>query len=177
MKNRNYLVPLLFITIFLFSCSPEEDFNYQSDLESSQASWLEFKESSNNSYKYVVSKGSVFTSYGWETTITVLNGVIIERDFKYTSGAEDFIPEDQLEWTENEHQINSLDHQYTSAFYALTLDEVYEKAKREWLIKRKGAISYFESENNGLISICGYSKKGCMDDCFVGVIVKAVEAL
>jgi hypothetical protein len=121
-----------------------------------------------------VSGGSVFTTYGWETTITVSNGIIIQRDFTYTGNPEN-IPEDKLEWTENENEINS--HEYSSAADALTLDEIYNKAEQEWLIKRKNATSYFESENNRLISTCGYVENGCMDDCFVGITIKSIEAL
>ena len=177
MKNRNYLITFLLISGLLFSCSSDDDFNYQNDFESSQKSWLSFKESSNNSYTYVVSGRTIFTSYGWETTITVSNGKVIEREFRYTTGAENFIPVDQLEWIENENEIGSSEHEYTSAFSALTLDEIYNLAEQEWLIKRKGATSYFASENNGLISTCGYTKKECLDDCFVGVTIKNITAL
>lgn len=176
MNKKTYSIILFLASILISSCE-SNDFYFQSDFEKSQEIWLDFKELSGNSYKYVVTGGSVFTSFGWETTITVLNGVITERHFKYTSGAEDTIPEDELEWTENETQINSEEHQHTSAFYALTLDEIYTKAQQEWLIKRKDATSYFESENNGLISTCGYVVNGCMDDCFSGITIKSIVAL
>ncbi|GAA3629470.1 hypothetical protein [Flavivirga jejuensis] len=177
MKNKIYFITILLVSFLIASCESDDDLNYQTDFENSQEAWLDFKESSNNSYKYVVSGGSVFTSYGWETTITVSNGVIIERDFKYTSGAENFIPVDQLEWTENENDINNSEHEHTSAFSALTLDEIYDKAKEVWLIKRDNATTYFEIENNGLISTCGYFENGCMDDCFIGITIKSITAL
>lgn len=177
MKNKIYLILLLSISVSISSCSTDDDINHQNDFENSQEAWLDFKASSNNSYKYVVSSGSILTTFGWETTITVSSGVIIERAFRYTSGAEEFVPVDELEWTENENEINSLEHQQTSAYTALTLDEIYDKAKQEWLIERKNSTSYFESENNGLISTCGYVEKGCMDDCFNGIIVTSIVAL
>jgi len=177
MKYKIYFITLIFITSLISSCESDDSLSFQNDFENSQKAWLNFKESSNNSYKYVVSGGSVFTTYGWETTITVSNGVIIERDFRYTSGAENFIPIDQLEWTENENEINSSEHENTSASLALTLDEIYEKAQQEWLIKRKDATTYFESENNGLISTSGYVKDGCQDDCFIGIKIKSIVTL
>tara|TARA_R110000868_G_scaffold33779_1_gene122350 strand:+ start:217 stop:729 length:513 start_codon:yes stop_codon:yes gene_type:complete len=167
----------LLISSLTPSCSSDDDLDYQNDFDNSKKAWVDFKDSSNNSYKYLVLGASVFTTYGWVTTITVFNGVIIERDFRYTSGAENFIPVDQLEWTESENEINSSEHEYTSASIALTLDEIYEKAQLEWLIKRKDATTYFEVENNGLISTCGYVKKGCIDDCFNGIKVKSIEVL
>lgn len=177
MKNRILIIALLLLGSIISSCSSDDDFNYQSDFENSHNAWLNFKASSNNSYKYVVNGGSVFTTYGWETTIKISNGVIIERAFRYTAGAEDFIPVDQLEWTENENEINSPEHEYTSAFTALTLDEIYTKAEHEWLIKRENANSVFESENDGMISTCGYYFDGCQDDCFNGVHIKTIKAL
>lgn len=169
MKKKIHIFTVLFITSFIFSCSSDNDLNYQSDFEASQNAWLNFKESSNNSYKYVVSGGSVFTTYGWETTITVSNGIIIQRYFTFTGNPED-ISENQLEWTENENEINS--HESSSAAEALTLDQIYSRAETDWLIKRKNATTYFEFKNNGLISNCGYAEKYCMDDCFVGITIK-----
>jgi predicted ATP-binding protein involved in virulence len=176
MKHKIHLITFLLISTFIVSCSSNDDFNYQNDFENSQNAWFNFKESSNNSYKYVVSKGSVFTPYGWETTITVSNGVIIQRNFKYTGNTEE-IPDDELEWTENENEINSQEHEDSLAAEALTLDDIYLKAEQDWLLKRKNATSYFESKNNGLISTCGYVVNGCMDDCFVGITIKSIISL
>ncbi|WP_435138431.1 hypothetical protein [Formosa sp. A9] len=177
MKSRILIISLLLLSSIISSCSSDDGFNYQSDFENSRNAWLNFKSSSNNSYKYTVNGGSVFTTYGWETTITVSKGVIIGRAFRYTNGAEDFIPVDQLEWTENENEINSLEHEHTSAFTAVTLDAIYIKAEYEWLIKRDNANSVFKSDNDGMISACGYYFNDCQDDCFHGVHIKTIETL
>jgi hypothetical protein len=176
MKNKIYLFALLVIGNLISSCE-KNDLEYENDFKNSSKTWLDFKESSNNSYKYVVRGGSVFINFGWETTITVLKGKVAQRHFKYTSteGLADNIPQEELEWIENENEINS--HEQTSAAYAWTLDEIYEKAEQEWLVKRKNAKSYFEAENNGLLSSCGYVEDGCMDDCFIGINIKSIEAL
>jgi len=174
MKNIFYFITLFLISALTFCCSSDDDLDYQNDFKKSQKEWLNFKESSNNSYKYVVSGGSVFTTYGWETTITVSNGIIMQRHFKYTGNPEN-IPENQLEWTETKTEINSEEHKNTPAATALTLDDIYMKAKNDWLIKRKYATSYFETKNSGLISMCGYVENGCMDDCFTGITIKSIE--
>lgn len=170
MKNQFYFIALLVINSFLFSCSSDEDSNYQNDLAKSEKAWLSFKTSSNNSYQYVVTGGSVFSTNGWETTITVSNGVIIQRDFKYTDDQQNV-----QDWTENENEINS--HENSLAASAVTLDDIYDKAKKEWLIKRHNAKIYFESKNNELLSKCGYVENGCMDDCFIGITIKKIERL
>lgn len=175
MKYPMRVIALLLICGLTMSCS-SDDLNYQNDFAKSQNAWLDFKALSNDSYQYVVADGSVFTEYGWETTITVSNGVIIERRFNYTGNPEN-IPDNQLEWTESETEINSTAHENSYAAQALTLDEIYLKAEQYWLIKRKNATSYFEIENNGLISTCGYVEKGCMDDCFNGITIKSIVNL
>jgi len=59
----------------------------------------------------------------------------------------------------------------------LTLSEIYDKAQKEWLIERENTTTYFETENNGMISTCGYVENNCADDCFIGVLINTIEAL
>lgn len=172
MKEKICLLTLLFIGVMLTSCK-KSDMNFENDFEKSNKEWLIFKEISNNSYSYMVT-GSTWTGSAWETVITVTNGKITQRHFKFTS-VEGLVnvPQEALEWTENENEINSHD----SADEALTLDQIYDKARNEWLIKRKNAKPYFETNNNGLISSCGYVEDGCMDDCFIGIKIAHIESL
>ncbi|MGC1204879.1 MAG: hypothetical protein WA839_08345 [Flavobacteriaceae bacterium] len=174
MKNRILIITLLLLSSIISSCSSDDDFNYQSDFENSHNAWLNFKESTNNSYKYTVGSGTWAGSY-METTISVSNGVITQRYFKYTEtdGLSEDIPEQELEWTENENEIGN--HQ--DGAEPITLDEIYEKAKQDWLIKRKNTQTYFETGNNGIISSCGYRDKNCVDDCFIGINIKSIETL
>jgi hypothetical protein len=55
------------------------------------------------------------------------------------------------------------------------LDEIYEKARSNWLKKRGNAKTYFEAKNDGLISSCGYAEDGCQDDCFNGINITSIE--
>jgi len=173
MKKIQCYYALLLIGILLTSCE-KSNLNYENSFESSYQEWLSFKKTSGNSYHYVVTGGSVFGP-GWQTDITVTHGKVTQRHFKFTSvtGLGN-IPSEALEWTENENEINS---HTTSGAEVLTLDQVYEKARTEWLIKRKDAKAYFETKNNGLISTCGYVPDGCMDDCFVGINIAAIGSL
>lgn len=158
--------------VLLSSCE-KDDLNYQNNFENSYKDWLSFKATSGNSYSYMVTQGSVFGP-AWQTTITVSNGKVTQRHFKYTS-TEGMInvPPEVLEWTENETEISS----HTSAAAALTLDQIYDKARNEWLIKRKNAEAYLETNNNGLISSCGYVEDGCVDDCFRGIHIAYIKSL
>jgi hypothetical protein len=160
--------------VLLFSCENEnEDFNYQNNFEKSYKEWLSFKSTSGNSYSYVAAGGSVFGP-AWQTTITVTNGKVTQRHFKYTSTLGMInVPPQVVEWIENDTEISS----HTSGAAALTLDEVYDKARNEWLIKRENAKTYLETNNNGMISSCGYEEDGCMDDCFWGINITSIKPL
>jgi len=158
--------------VVLSSCE-NENFNYQNNFEKSYKEWLSFKSTSGNSYSYMVTQASVFGPAS-ETTITISNGRVSQRHFKYTSTVGMMnVPPEVLEWTESGAEISS----HTSAAAALTLDEVYDKARNEWLIKRENAKVYLETTNNGLISTCGYQEDGCMDDCFMGIHIASIKAL
>ena len=173
MKKKLCLCILLFTGVLLFSSCENEDFNYQSNFEKSYKEWLSFKSSSRNSYSYMVTQASVFGPAS-ETTITVSNGKVTQRHFKYTSTVGMInVPAEVLEWTENGTEISS----HTSGAAAWTLDEVYDKARNEWLIKRESAKVYLETNNNGMISSCGYQEDGCMDDCFRGIYIASIKAL
>ncbi|NHE56867.1 hypothetical protein G9Q97_08585 [Cyclobacterium sp. GBPx2] len=165
---------LLPIGSLFFSCVSNV-LEHQNDFEISENAWMDFKKSSDNSYTYTVVFGS-WVGFSWETTLTVIDGSISKRHFKYTTLPEDLseaIPEEELEWTENETELGS--HQ--NGAEPMTLDEVYTKAQLEWLVERENAITYFERENNGMISTCGYVENNCVDDCFTGIKIARIEAL
>lgn len=174
MKLKPLLLLLCIVT--LFSACKKESFESKKDFEKSYAQWLNFKTASGNSYQYTVGGGS-WTGIGWQTDITVSKGKVVQRHFKLTfpDGWTGSMPDvDKMEWTENENEIGL--HENAGAAPA-TLDEVYEKARNNWLKKRENATTYFEAKNNGLISSCGYVQVGCVDDCFIGITITSIELL
>jgi hypothetical protein len=175
MKKRIYLIALVLISSLISSCESDDSSDINNDFETSSHALSDFKKTTNNSYKYIVT-GASWTGPAWETTISVSNGKVVQRMFKYTNiqGLGNNIPKEELEWTENGNEIGI--HKNNGAA-ALTLDEVYTKAKLEWLPKRDNAETYFETKNNGLISTCGYVENGCQDDCFVGIHIKSIDGL
>jgi predicted ATP-binding protein involved in virulence len=147
----------------LYSCD-NSDFEYENSFKKSYAKWSEFKAKSNNSYKYIT-KDSSWTGAKWETTTTINNGEVVQRSFKYVYITDEFKNyfDGELEWVENKEELNT--HRNTEASEPLTLDEVYQKAEQDWLQKRKDTETYFETKNDGLISLCGFRPDDCMDDC------------
>ena len=166
---------LLLIASLFFSCE-KNSLVFENDFEKSYQTWLTFKESSDNSYKYMVERSS-WVGATWQTTITVTKGKITQRHYKttYTGNSVGGIPQETLEWVENENEINS--HKDSGAAEPVTLDVIYDKARNDWLIKRKNAKTYFEAHNNGLLSLCGYFEDNCADDCFVGIDIPFIEPL
>lgn len=98
---------MLFVSFAFISCK-KSDFRHQSDFDKSYNKWVKFKETSGDSYRYTVS-GRSLTGLGWQTVITVSEGKIVHRDFKYilpVRGWDGNIPAAEMEWTENENEIN-----------------------------------------------------------------------
>lgn len=147
---------------------------YGNEFVESWQAWSDFKQSANNNYEYQVADGS-WSGLSWETTITIENGEVIKRSFKYTSTKDlpQDIPAEELEWTEQGDEIGT----NKMGASPLTLDEIYDKAQEEWLLKRDNSEAFFETENNGMISTCGYIINNCADDCFQGINIKNIEAI
>lgn len=172
MKRYHYLLILLSVGIFFSACKKDKIVS-SNDYEKSYQSWLNFKASSNNSYRYQVNTNS-WTGYSTESIITVQNGAIIKRT--YIAKAID--PKTHgvvvvTEWSEDKASLNT----HKEGALTRTLDEIYAEAKNNWLLKRKDAKTSFEAKNNGMISSCGYVENGCQDDCFNGIYISLIEKI
>ena len=175
MKNSIFLLSLILLSSIFISCKKHKS-DFAHDFSQSASAWSEFKSSSGNNYTYEAA-GSSWTGFSWKTVITVRNGKVIQRSYKLTpqQGNPGNIPANQLEWTETENEINT--HTQSYAAEGITLDEVYEKASTIWLIKGEKRTIYFESKNNGMISLCGYREEACSDDCFTGIRINYIQPL
>ena len=169
--NRTISLCSLIVGLMLFaSCGKNTNgisnanIYYEVILKKSNQSWQKFKKANSNSYQYKVQFVS-WTGWSWETTITVINGKVSKRSFelKYSGETTD-------SWIEFENEIGINE----GGAEPLTLDQIYDKAKKEWLIKRENAELFFETDEDGLISLCGYVEKYCMDDCFIGIRISYI---
>lgn len=177
MKIKNLLLSFLLVGFVSLSCE-KSDIDHSRDFDKSYQKWLEFKEATGNSYLYQVVTSS-WVGYSTETTITVEKGEVVQRHYKFNIGSYsdidiENIPEEMLEWTENGEEVG-LHGSESGAALPFTLDEIYSMAP-QWLAKRKGVTTIFETEHYGLISSCGYWPENCADDCFVGVHIRFIEA-
>ena len=172
MKRLHFLFLLVF-SVALFSSCKKDGMEYGFDYAKSLRKWTAFKDSSHNSYRYKVVAGS-WVGYGWETIITIKDGKPIGRSFLMQgrlNGSATITTMEQ--WTEDEASLST----HGRGASPVTLDEIYKKAKEEWLLKRDNTETYFETKNNGMISSCGYRDKNCADDCFIGVTITLIEAI
>ncbi len=161
------------IIVTLFSCK-KDVMPYSGEFEKSEQTWNKFKDSINNSYSYINYSSFIFGRYA-ETKITVQNGKVTGRVF-----TEGVYPQNSSQlaiketWTEDVATLNT----HLNGAESLTLDEIYRKATKEWLsVNAKTNDIYFSTDIKGFIASCGYVAKGCQDDCFVGVNIKAIMKL
>lgn len=204
----NRKLTLLFLAVATaFSACEKGDFEYEGQFNRSYKTWLDFKASSGDSYRYVVT-GASWAGSKWETTITVENGIVTKRDFLYTRFNDVWMPEsgwtskevdeileafekmaheiskqekksflNGLQWSETEEELGAEVHARSPAGALITLDEIYETARNVWLKNRSDARVSFEARNNGMLSSAGFVPDNCMDDCFSGIHIQSIEAL
>lgn len=172
MKKIYFTLFSVSLLLLASSCSRIE---YGSDFDKSREAWLDFKSEYNNTYRYQVTTTS-WTGFSTGTVISVDKGRIVRREYEATEMVLDGQGRGPTQnvvghWIESEGEIGS----HTEGAAAVTLDEVYSRAKNEWLKKRDDATVYFKAENRGMISLCGYVPDGCQDDCFHGIHIGYVE--
>jgi hypothetical protein len=160
MKRNTYLL-LIFVAAIFAACKKDK-IESSNAFEKSFNVWTDFKSASNNSYSYTTATVS-WTGYTTETTIYVLNGQVVGRSYVAKGRKDDLSTLVVLEqWEED---VNSLDT-HNNGSPLLTLDEIYEMAKNDLLLKRSDASTSFEA---------GYVPEGCQDDCFVGIKIKSIS--
>lgn len=171
MIKNLYILALLSLSISFTSCK-KEDLEFKNDFKKSEQAWQAFQISSKNSYSYVVVSSSVFGSSA-ETTIFVKDGIVIGRSFVHKQLNYGMPPTWTVikEWEEDDQTLNT----HTEGAKTLTLDQIYAQAETDYLKKRPNADTYFEADNNGMISSAGYVERGCQDDCFIGIKITSIS--
>ncbi len=205
MRIKSIIISLLIPFLFL-SCE-KSDLKYESEFKDSYDVFQKFKANSNNSYFYIVTGNSYFgyswetkltiksgkvvkrefyfTAFesvqlpanGW--TSNELDEILKKKgkEFEEQLKKEGITLLEFLQWTENENNLGKLGAKVGYASQIRTLDEIYKLAETDWIIKRKNAKLYFETKNNGMISLAGYVEGNCQDGCFNGVNIKSIQAI
>lgn len=200
------LLTLISMMLLLFSCSKDESLSieHESAYKRSLKKWEEFKSKNNNSYTYVIETDRIFSILPSRITLTVENGILTKRsgykkDLQVVQRPEtgwtaenirealistnmdnaqieemltaDFIA--NMEWKEDQNNLGK----YDPKGLAMTIDQIYQKAKDTWLVPSKDNESIFETDNNGIISLVGIKLKPYEDIPFNGVRIVSVTSL
>lgn len=203
MKKIIYTLSLLLI-LSVFSCK-NSDLEYSNQFEESFDKFKEFKKESYNSYQYQTNTSLMTQSA--TTTISVINGKVTKREHliqrfgnqfispatgwtdekiaaieaKITDAFKTYLTDkkitlkEYLSWSESEKELGK--YNGLGATEIMTLDDVYTKAKGEWLVAQEKKKIFFETKNNGMISSCGYIIGNCQDDCFTGINISDIKTL
>jgi hypothetical protein len=196
------IITALFMLCSLAACE-KGDIARKNDFDKSYFAWLGFKNESNNSYRYVHTGGS-WTGTSWQQEITVKNGEVTHRKFKYTSFGNVRRPDNGWDEASIEQLLSSYQgtredfkthygkdiadylewsedihpgQENSTKENLLTLEAIYGEAKNDWLLKRQYAQNFLETKNNGMISVCGWIDSRCADDCFQGITIASIEKL
>lgn len=180
----NKLLFLIFFGLFL-SCNRDEDSSIselsvltrligEGDMSftDSLGKWGDLKTKNGNSYVYQTTFSS-WAGFGSTTELRIENGKITQRVFEaYTIDS-------------NTGNINITDS-YTETVSDLganeigaalrTIDDLYSSCAGKYLIvdESKNTL-YFQTEINGLMTLCGFVPNQCMDDCYQGITISAFE--
>ncbi|MEM7106388.1 MAG: hypothetical protein AAF502_24890 [Bacteroidota bacterium] len=148
----------------------EYGFNYMESL----GAWEKLKAENGNSYVYRISYAS-WVGYHNYTEISVRNGKIVSRKYEEFSPGK-MVDEDgnsvknpdDITYVENQDQINS----NSQGFHAVLFEELYKSCGKDYIIEdpQWNSIS-FDTNEEGIMTLCGYTPNNCADDCFRGLYV------
>lgn len=173
--KRN-IVLLMILAAILMSCEKNNDdklsalttIKGESGLtyNESLAQWTELKNINGNSYIYQTTFIS-WTGFGSITELKIEEGIVTSRAYHEfitndTNGQREIIDT----YTESRADLGS----HEKGANPLTIDDLYNSCASEYLsVDKEKNTLYFETESDGLMTLCGFVPNGCMDDCFRGV--------
>ena len=180
------ILKLLSIVIFPVlmiqnSCSSEEyapnllitgenGYNYVQ----SQKEWIKLKKKHKNSYQFTVLEQS-FSGFGSETTITVVDGDVVSRKYEsYRISDEDGSKEMIDSYFEENEELGS----HSEGWPPEDLDKMYRDCGSDYLmVDRETHTLYFDTNEEGVMTLCGNVPDLCGDDCFEGFSISLFEWL
>lgn len=140
----------------------------------SQKEWNKRKKQHKESYKYTVLEQS-FSGFGSETTMTVINGEVVSREYEsFRISDEDGSKEMLDSYSEDKEDLGT----HSEGWPPVDLDEMYNDCGTEYLmVDPETHTLYFDTNEEGVISLCGNVPDLCGDDCFEGFTISKFEWL
>ncbi|MGB7843176.1 MAG: hypothetical protein WBL21_10315 [Salinimicrobium sp.] len=172
MKSRGKLWGIFVVIFVLNACSiqdlkknlvvtGESGYNFTE----SRKQWVRLSAEHKNSYSYSILELSV-TNNGSETSITVKNGKVTARDYEaFLISEEDGSRTILSTYSEKKNELGK----HAEGASPVTIDDLYETCLADYLVVDTEANTvYFDTNETGVISLCGFVPNLCQDDCFVG---------
>lgn len=130
----------------------------------SRKQWMRLSAEHKNSYRYSILELSV-TNYGSETTITVKNGKVTARNYEAFLISQDGSRIVLSTYSEKKKDLGT----HAEGALPVTMDDLYDTCLGDYLIVDPETNTvYFDTNETGVISLCGFVPELCQDDCFVG---------
>ena len=134
--------------------------------------WNDLKERNGDSYVYQTALTS-WAGFGSITEVRVEDGKVISRKYQSFS-YNDMTGEREVTFSYSETASNLGSNQQGVAPW--TVDEMYGTCVSQYLaVDENSNTIYFETETDGLMTLCGFVPNNCVDDCFQGVSITAFE--
>lgn len=136
--------------------------------------WHNLKKEKGNSYLYKT-RFTSFSGYRSSTEIKVEDGIVTSRIFE-SSLTDDTTGESTPfeSYTETGAELGT----NQSGADILTLDELYRACATQYLIVDPVENNlYFNTQADGVMTLCGYFPYRCADDCFEGISIDEFEWL
>jgi hypothetical protein len=163
---RGTLVGVMILAAAAAGCGSGANPIEQEQLDRSRGSWSTAKQSG-SVYRYVDTATS-FTGITWTTTIEVNNDTVVRRAFSNQDRDGMVL----ASWTEEGAALGTHD----VAKPPLTMEQVYDYCEDTVLSKSPDDnLITLVLRADGLLSVCTYSPKGCVDDCAVGYYLTSID--
>lgn len=137
----------------------------------SLSKWADLKAVNGNSYIYQTSFSS-WVGFGNRTELKIVDGKVIERVYEaFDIGVNGDV-------TILDSYSETLDNlgENENGGMPLTIDELYETCAADYLIvDQKNNTIYFETSEDQMMMLCGFTPIDCIDDCYTGIRISAFE--
>lgn len=184
MKTK--VLPLFAVLLLAIACDKDQQLDaetltaetlkvkgpYKDEFKESRSTWRELKKEHKNSYAYTMTY-SYWNGFQSATTITVKRGTVVSRSYTETLPAQ-YPGATNNNYTETGSEIGS----HVRGAEPLPMGQLYNNcAKIYFNVDQETNAIYFQTDANGLMSLCGYTPLNCEDDCLRAIQISSFEWL
>ena len=137
----------------------------------SLATWRDLRDQHGNDYVYQTYTSS-WIGVQTTTTLTVTDGVVVRRDYERQMRNDAGQYELTLSYSETSGDVGS----HEEGAEPVTIDKLYQTCVGKYLnVDENRNQIYFDTEETGIMTNCGYTPDNCQDDCYTGFRIEFLE--